>query len=145
MLNDKTFKVVIGSAPLVSIDILLKQRNKVLLGRRVNKPARGFFFSTGGRVRKNETLAHAMRRIAKDELNIKLTTNPKFVGIFEHFYNDSIYRGVSTHYVNIAYEYETQDNLQLPTEQHSEYRWFTCEDLLDSAEVHKYVKDYFRG
>ncbi|MEO1945342.1 MAG: hypothetical protein ABGY11_13660 [Candidatus Thioglobus sp.] len=63
MLDDATFKTVVGSAPLVSIDILLKKDGKVLLGKRVNKPARGYFFSTGGRINKNETIDNAMARV----------------------------------------------------------------------------------
>ena len=56
MLEDQIFKTVIDSTPLISIDILLKKDNKILLGRRVNKPAQGYFFSTGGRIFKNESI-----------------------------------------------------------------------------------------
>ena len=145
MLDDITFKTIIDSAPLISIDILLKKDGKVLLGKRVNKPAQGYFFSMGGRVNKNEAIANAMARIAKNELNIELKYIPKFIGVFEHFYNDSIYDNVSTHYVNLAYEYEVEEIPNLPTKQHSEYRWFTIDELLQSVQVHKYVKDYFRN
>ena len=145
MLDDYTFKTVIDSAPLVSIDILLKKDNKILLGKRINKPAQGYFFSTGGRVNKNETIDSAMARIAKNELNIELKFMPKFIGVFEHFYDDSIYESVTTHYVNIAYEYEVEEIPDLPAEQHSEYKWFTVNELLKSKQVHKYVKDYFRN
>ena len=72
MLNDKIFRVVVDSTPLISIDILLKKDNKILLGKRINKPAQGYFFSTGGRINKNETINNAMVRIAKNELNIEL-------------------------------------------------------------------------
>ena len=144
MLDDITFKTIIDSAPLISIDILLKKDGKVLLGKRINKPAQGYFFSMGGRVNKNEAIANAMARIAKNELNIELKYIPKFIGVFEHFYDDSIYKVVSTHYVNLAYEYEVKEVLNLPTEQHDEYRWFTIDELLQSEQVHKYVKDYFR-
>ena len=145
MLDDITFKTIIESAPLISIDILLKKDGKVLLGKRINKPAQGYFFSMGGRVNKNEAIANAMARIAKNELNIELKYIPKFIGVFEHFYDDSIYKVVSTHYVNLAYEYEVKEVLNLPTEQHDEYRWFTIDVLLQSEQVHKYVKDYFRN
>ena len=83
--------------------------------------------------------------IAKDELNIELKLKPKFIGVFEHFYDDSIFNNVSTHYVNLAYEYEVDDIYNLPNEQHNEYQWFAIEDLLKSKQVHKYVKDYFRN
>ena len=145
MLDDATFKKIIDSAPLISIDILLKKDDKVLLGKRVNKPAQGYFFSTGGRVNKNENVGNAMSRIAKNELNIELEYTPRFIGVFEHFYDDSIYENVSTHYVNLAYEYEVKEIPDLPTEQHSEYKWFTIDELLESKQVHKYTKDYFRN
>jgi len=86
-----------------------------------------------------------MARIALNELNIELKFMPKFIGVFEHFYDDSIYESVTTHYVNIAYEYEVEEIPDLPAEQHSEYKWFTVNKLLESKQVHKYVKDYFRS
>ena len=145
MLDDTTFKIVVDSAPLISIDILLRKGDKVLLGKRINKPAQGYFFSTGGRINKNESIDNAMARVALNELNIELKFVPKFIGVFEHFYDDSIYKDVSTHYVDIAYEYEVEEIPDLPTEQHSEYKWFTIDELLESKQVHKYTKDYFRN
>ena len=97
MLDDQIFKTVVDSGPLVSIDILIKKDNKILLGRRVNKPAQGYFFSIGGRINKNEVIDNAVGRIARNELNIELKTIPKFIGVFEHFYDDSINESVSTH------------------------------------------------
>ena len=60
MLDDQIFKTVVDSSPLISIDILIKKGNKILLGRRVNKPAQGYFFSIGGRINKNETIENAI-------------------------------------------------------------------------------------
>ena len=145
MLDDQIFKTVVDSVPLVSIDILIKRNNKVLLGKRINKPAQGYFFSIGGRINKDETIDSAMNRIAKDELNIELKTTPKFIGVFEHLYDDGIYEDISTHYVNLAYEYQVGEIIDLPTEQHSEYKWFDVDELLESNQVHNYTKDYFRN
>ena len=144
MLDDQTFKTVIISTPLISIDLLVKKDNKILLGKRINKPAQGYLFSIGGRVYKNEAIDNAMMRIAKNELNIELKLTPRFIGVFEHFYDDSIYQDVSTHYVNLAYEIEIEEILNLPNEQHNEYQWLTIDELLESKRVHKHVKDYFK-
>ena len=144
MLDNQTFKTVINSTPLISIDLLVKKDNKILLGKRINKPAQGYLFSIGGRVYKNETIDSTMMCIGKNELNIELKLTPRFIGVFEHFYDDSIYDGLSTHYVNLAYEIEIQETLNLPTEQHSEYQWLTIDELLKNKQVHKYVKDYFK-
>ena len=145
MLDREVFRTIVDSVPLISIDILLKRGNKILLGKRVNKPAQGYFFSPGGRINKNETIDNAMARIAKNELNIELKTTPEFIGVFEHFYEDSIFGDVSTHYVNLAYKVEIDKSLNLPTEQHNAYQWFSIDELLQSEQVHKYVKDYFRN
>jgi len=110
MLDNQTFKIVLNSTPLISIDLIVKKDNKILLGKRINKPAQGYLFSIGGRVYKNETINSAMMRIAKTELNIGLKLIPKFIGVFEHFYDDSIYQELSTHYVNLAYEIEIQED-----------------------------------
>ena len=144
MLDNQIFKTVINSTPLISIDLLVKKDNKILLGKRINKPAQGYLFSIGGRVYKNETIDSAMMRIAKNELNIELKLTPRFIGVFEHFYDDSIYHGLSTHYINLAYEIEIQETLNRPTEQHNEYQWLTIDELLKSKNVHNYVKDYFK-
>jgi colanic acid biosynthesis protein WcaH len=144
MLDNQTFKTVINSTPLISIDFLVKKDNKILLGKRINKPAQNYLFSIGGRVYKNETINKAMIRIAKNELNIELNITPRFIGVFEHFYDDSIYQDVSTHYVNLAYEMEIEEIPNLPIEQHNEYYWLTIDEVLKSKQVHKYLKNYFK-
>ena len=145
MFSKELFKTVVEHAPLVSIDIIAMHDDKVLLGKRINKPALGYFFTTGGIVRKNETLQNAMHRIIEAELGITTYDVPKFIGVFEHFYEDGVFDNVSTHYVNVAYMLELEQPLHdLPKAQHSEYRWFDTETLLLSSQVHAYVKDYFK-
>jgi colanic acid biosynthesis protein WcaH len=140
------FKTVVEHIPLISIDLIAMYQDKVLLGKRVNKPAFGFYFTTGGVVRKNESFKDAKKRIAKDELGIELNKDLKFLGVFEHFYDDSIFDGISTHYVNHGFLLELDEELdKIPKDQHSNYKWFTIEELLQSDEVHKYVKDYFNN
>ncbi len=142
-LRGDLFKTVIEHTPLVSVDLIVKHNGKVLLGKRVNKPAQGYWFTLGGRVLKNEPIQSAILRIAKLELGIIPQNNPKFIGVFEHLYDDSIFDDVSTHYVNLGYEIEVSGLDDLPKDQHNEYRWFGLEELIHSDEVHTYVKDYF--
>lgn len=146
-LDEQLFKTVIKAAPIVSIDILIKNKNRILLGKRINKPAKGYFFSIGGRIMKNETIQLAIKRIMLNELNIQLKSTPKFIDLFEHFYNDGIFDGISSHYVGLLYEYEGGDNIDLkclPNEQHNEYKWFSINKIMIDTQVHKNVKDYFR-
>ena len=144
MIPNEQFKIVIEHTPLISIDLVTMHQDKVLLGKRVNKPAKGYYFTVGGIVRKNESFKEAKKRIAKDELGIDLNQEPKFIGVFEHFYNDSIFDEISTHYINHGYLLKLDKELiELPQEQHNDYKWFTIKELLQSEEVHKHVKDYF--
>jgi colanic acid biosynthesis protein WcaH len=94
---------------------------------------------------KSETLDIAIERIVKMELGVVLKYSPEFLGMFEHFYDDSVFENVSTHYINLAYQYEANIVDGLPTDQHSEYKWFSVKELMLSKQVHNYVKDYFRG
>jgi len=145
-MDKKLFKIVGEAAPLVSIDILIKYENRILLGKRINKPAKGYFFSIGGRIMKNETIQLAIQRIMSNELNIQLKSAPTFINLFEHFYSDGIFDGISSHYVGLLYEYEVGDKIDLkclPNEQHNEYKWFSVNQIMKDTQVHKNVKDYF--
>ncbi len=145
MLDTTTFKTVVSSSPLVSVDLIVKKYGKILLGKRKNRPAKGYWFTIGGRIYKNEKITDAQKRIAKEELHYALENEPKFIGVFEHFYEDSIFENVSTHYVNLAFELEVEKLLELPKEQHTEYKWFTTGELMENKNVHNYVKAYFDG
>jgi colanic acid biosynthesis protein WcaH len=91
--NDSDFARIVRHAPLVSIDVLLKDPEEyVLLGLRVNEPARGKYFVPGGVIRKNERLRDAFSRILKAELGLKIAfEDARFLGVFEHFYETNRY------------------------------------------------------
>jgi len=169
-LTPNIFKCIVEYTPLISIDFLIKKDNKYLLGKRVNEPAKGYYFTIGGRIFKNETIKQAQKRILQQELNLSLIPYPylslthyplplKFIGIFEHFYDDSIFGDdISTHYINLAYllDFDTIQNKpltpyhlsltpkNLPKDQHSEYKWFSVDEIMQRDDIHKYVKDYFK-
>ena len=146
MLDSNTFKTVVDSTPLVSIDLIIINNNdEILLGKRKNKPAQGFYFTIGGRVYKNESMIIAANRILDEELGLKLKYELTFIGIFEHFYDDSIFSNISTHYVNMAYKmkWDDPDLNSLTTTQHSTYKWVSMSDLISDSQVHSNVKAYF--
>ncbi|MFY4818014.1 GDP-mannose mannosyl hydrolase [Aliarcobacter butzleri] len=147
MLNIETFKIIVENTPLISIDFIIRDReSRVLLGKRINKPAFDFLFTLGGRIYKDEKIESAKKRILKDEIGLNLEDyNPKFLGVFEHFYNDSfIDDNITTHYVNLAYEINVSHIQDLPKKQHNEYLWLSLDEIMNSSTVHKYVKDYFK-
>jgi len=53
-LGREEFLEVVERAPLVSIDLIVRRGDGlVLLGRRTNEPAKDFWFVPGGRIYKN--------------------------------------------------------------------------------------------
>ncbi|MAD46469.1 MAG: GDP-mannose mannosyl hydrolase [Oceanospirillaceae bacterium] len=148
-LDADTFRTVVDSTPLVSIDLLVRDSSgHILVGKRVNRPACGFWFVPGGRILKNETLADAFARLTEKEIGIGLTIQDAFyLGLYEHFYEDSIFTavgdGVSTHYVVSGFEVVLPESCPvLPCEQHSEYAWLTETEFMTSESVHQYCRWY---
>ena len=155
-LDDTTFKTIIDKTPLVSIDLVVRNAaGQVLLGQRINRPAKGFWFVPGGRILKDETLATAFKRLTLDELGLEIDIkDARYLGLYEHFYDDSIYTDeaegiiVSTHYVVNGFEITLPaeyiaNEVDLPAEQHGAYHWFSEEALMNSEKVHLHSKWYF--
>jgi len=147
MISIDKFKIVIENTPLISIDFIIKNsEGNYLLGKRVNEPACGYWFTLGGRIFKNETIKDAVKRLSKKEFNQEIALDSlKFHGNYEHFYNNSfVDEHISTHYIVLAYELNLKQDLDLPQDEHSEYNYFSKEEILKSSYVHAYVKDYFK-
>lgn len=145
-LPDEIFKSVIQHTPLISIDLIIRnEQSEVLLGKRVNAPAKGYWFVPGGRVCKNETLDDAFVRLIKEELGIEsgmTRADAKFLGVFEHFYDDCVFcDDVGTHYIVLAYELNFDSDVIIKlNSQHFEYN-YVCN--LEGKRVHPYSLNYF--
>lgn len=144
MLSHDDFKTVVSNAPLFAIDlVVVNSAQQLLVGLRKNAPAKGFWFVPGGRVYKNETQQQAFARISKQELGVALNIdNATLLGVYDHFYADSIFgEDISTHYINTPYLLQlNEQDLLLPTEQHSEYKWVALSALEQDASVHQFSK-----
>lgn len=136
---------------VVSIDIILLYNDKILLGKRINEPAKNFFFTPGGRLHKGESIKDGFRRISKEEFGLELDLKKSlFVNIFEHFYENNFKDDKhKTQYLNLAYKYKLEDSRLLEIinkimkNQHNEILWLSELELLKNNNVHKYVKKYF--
>jgi colanic acid biosynthesis protein WcaH len=149
-LDQQTFSTVIKSSPLVSIDlVVINQSGQALLGQRLNRPAKGFWFVPGGRILKNESLASAFKRLTHDELGTEFAIEQATLqGPYDHFYNDNVFgEEFSTHYVAISFVIKlTQPLSNLPMDvQHNGYKWFAINELLSDTAVHKHTKWYFES
>jgi len=147
------FSAACAALPLVSIDLVLTNtQGELLLGLRNNAPARGCWFTPGGRIRKNEPQADARLRVAHDELGLPAAVMDRAIpmGSWDHFYPDSAFDPqVSTHYVNLplwlALTQGEEQQLRLPQgdgEQHARWQWLALDQAAVDASVHAYVQVY---
>jgi colanic acid biosynthesis protein WcaH len=140
---------IIEATPLVSIDLVIRNpSNKVLLGKRNNRPAMGYWFVPGGRIFKNETINQALKRISEVELGQDLSIKaPSLFGAYDHIYEDNFLnvKGINTHYVVLAFGIALQQEIEVKSdEQHTELKWWEIDKLLQDQTVHQNTKVYFR-
>lgn len=124
-LSEVDFRQAIASVPLVSVDLLIVNGGKLLLGQRRDEPARGTWFVPGGRIRRGEAIAEALQRVWRAEIVGDMpTAQPQLVGAYEHFY-DCAFDGsaVATHYVVLAYRLEVADAVVLQSLSHDQQWW----------------------
>ncbi|MDO9313071.1 MAG: VanZ family protein, partial [Burkholderiaceae bacterium] len=103
------FQQAVAALPLVSVDwVLTNPAGELLVGQRLNAPARGTWFTPGGRVRKGEALAVAQQRVALEELGLPLANSAawlaraRLMGAWDHFFSDAAFSAsMPTQYVNL--------------------------------------------
>jgi len=129
--------------------VVVRGGAEILLGQRNNRPAQGFWFVPGGRIRKNEAMHTALARVAESELGLnigRLPRPPSHMGVFEHFYSDCFAGdvGVSTHYVVMGNLLELPQGTELTAadNQHQALHWWPINEAKHSEQVHRFTKDY---
>jgi colanic acid biosynthesis protein WcaH len=134
-LSKPEFSLVVRNAPLVSIDVIIKDPHGcVLVGERENEPAKGCYFVPGGVIRKNETIVCSVGEA-------------KFLGVFEHIYEKNLFGDpdYGTHYVVLAYELALGQRPRVVKDsQHADFRWMSKSELLSFGSVHPNTQAYFR-
>ena len=148
-LSEEIWRTCVDSIPIFGIDmIIFSRKNGVLMGRRINNPAKGKLFVPGGRVYKNERIRDAFNRILLNETGLTFPFNKTTsMGLYEHFYNVTSWSTseCSTHYIIEARLIEIEpENIKLKinlNEQHSNFEWISIEDI-QSNTIHSYSKIY---
>jgi colanic acid biosynthesis protein WcaH len=147
-LSHDAFLAVVRDTPLVSIDLVVPDAHgRLLMGQRVNEPARGSWFVPGGRILKDEPLDDAFVRLTSIELGVALArADAHLLGVYTHLYETNFagVPGITTHYVVLAYRVDLSAGLDtLPRVQHSSYRWWARDEAIASGQVHPNNFPYF--
>ncbi|WP_420426280.1 NUDIX domain-containing protein [Algiphilus sp.] len=147
-LSAADFRHAIASLPLVSVDLLIVNGGKLLLGQRRDEPARGTWFVPGGRIRRGEAIAKALQRVWREEIVGDMPiAQPQLLGVYEHFY-DCAFDGsaVATHYVVLAYCFALTKTVDLRQESHDNTWWAPIVERPvehAGASVHPNAQAYF--
>ncbi len=146
-LDSEQFSTVVCLTPLISLDFIVEnEQGEVLLGKRTNRPAQGYWFVPGGRVLKDETLDQAFARLTQAELGQGFCLrDAQFYGVWQHFYEDNFSGGdFSTHYVVLGFRLRVRSGeLTLPNDQHDAYCWMKPATLIEDDHVHHNTRAYF--
>ena len=149
-INDSEWKICVKNLPIYAIDLLIYfKEGKLLMGRRINNPAKDYLFVPGGRILKNETREKAFERISKNELGLVLNINhSKFIGIYEHFYDNSKWadQNISTHYVVEARLMQIENNMVQKfnlSNQHSSFEQIDIKNF-ENKNIHPYSLKYIK-
>lgn len=147
-LSAADFRQAIASLPLVSVDLLIVNEGRLLLGQRRDEPARGTWFVPGGRIRRGEPIAKALQRVWCAEIVGEMPiAQPQFLGAYEHFY-DCAFDGsvVATHYVVLAYHFDLTETVDLRPGSHDATWWAPIAErsvARAGAAVHPNAQAYF--
>jgi colanic acid biosynthesis protein WcaH len=146
VLQESDFAYVVRCAPLVCIDLVIRDPSRrVLVGLRQNEPAKGWFFVPGGRIRKGEKIEDALARILLAETGCETPGRGRFLGAFQHFYAANHFGiiGFGTHCIALAYEIDLPNAGVVPDKQHSSFKWLTEDEMISAGDVHDNTKMYF--
>jgi colanic acid biosynthesis protein WcaH len=130
-LSLERYRALMEDAPICTVDVIFlnPDKTKILLGKRVNEPFAGVFYSFGGRLYKNEEFLHAACRIAKQEVGISIApAELTFGGVLNEINDSSIFEGVNYHDVDIYFVCAIEEQPVVLDAQHSEAQWFDVND-----------------
>lgn len=127
-LSEQEFLETFKKVPRLAVNLIISDDDRrVLLTRRNIPPFSGSWHLPGSFLLKNESIADAQRRVAKDEFGFELDegTNLSLLGVFDDL--DSDPRG---HVVDLAYGLIIKDYSQIKqTKETSEVKFFDRDKL----------------
>jgi colanic acid biosynthesis protein WcaH len=139
-LPDEDYLKCLKSLPIAAADIVIlnPKKTKVLLFKRKNEPAKGLFYTPGGRILKNEKNEKAAARKMKEELGLKVDSKKLiFSGVQDEFFSNSAFKATGSHIIDIFFSFILPENIKPTLDfQHSVYKWFR----VDSPLMHPYIK-----
>lgn len=100
-LSAKVYHDIYRRVPRFCVDVIIRSSRGVLLSRRSIPPYVGWWHLPGGRLRRNERLTAAVKRICREELGLEVKIQ-KLGGVIEYLKEPAV-RGLSIHNVSVVF------------------------------------------
>jgi len=138
---EEEWATIVRNVPIVSVDLLVRTPEGVLLVERTNRPAKGEWFVPGGRVHKGERLVEAVHRVAREELGVEVGIEER-LGAYEHLYDEAEVDGAGgKHYLANGFLVRTDATEFDLDDQHGAARVFET----PPGDLHPYVRAYLEA
>jgi colanic acid biosynthesis protein WcaH len=131
----RLYEKILRVMPIACVDAVIVRGRSFLLGKRMNKPAKGKWFVIGGRVMKGESLERSIKRHVKAETGLTDLRIKKFLTAAAVIFKDSA-QGPSSHAISSVFLVEMPTKILSPSKENKELKWFTRID----KNWHPYVK-----
>jgi colanic acid biosynthesis protein WcaH len=121
---DDDWWTTVANVPIVSVDLLIRTDEGLLFDTRTNEPAKGYWFPADGHVRKGETRAEAVHRVAREECGLAVEI-VESLRAFEHIYETADVTDVDgKHYLANGYVVDHVSGDLTLDDQHDTIRLF---------------------
>ncbi len=134
----KEFKKIYSTVPRLCVEVVVLKNNELLLIRRTIEPAVGQWHTPGGTVLKGEDLNSAVKRVALEELGLKVRPI-KNLGIIE-------YKSYVNHYsqdISVVFLVEVKKYTKISLDGHADKFGFFLEipknTIVDQKNFYKVV------
>lgn len=136
---DSIYKKIVQHVPVVTVDIVIisPDRKKILVGRRNNRPAKGIWYTLGGRLFKYESTQQAAQRLILSEASIAVPLSRlHYVDFLQEEFSDSSTGNFGTHNINFFFALILKPKTVKPDTQHVNLQWLP----VTSHQIHPYAR-----
>lgn len=124
----------------IGVKVFLKRDGKYLLLRRTPNAPEGLddkWDIPGGRINPGSTLMENLRREVGEETGLNMPEDPKLIAAQDMFFEYASVR----HIVRLTYIGEAGEGDPRLSAEHTEYGWFTLEEIKKLEKLDQYVKE----
>lgn len=131
-IEEPLYSKILASIPIVTVDLLVVHKGRLLLMKRNNEPAKDEWFTPGGRILFGEDIEETVRRIIEDETGLKpskIERKDVMAHIWPNHHNVTIFHRVDV----------TNDDIRM-NEEHRAFKWIS--NLNNN--LHPYLKEMIK-